>query len=122
MAEDNNDPETIEREVEKTQDAISETVDKIEEKLTPGEVTRSVLGDSGSEMARDALDVARSNPIPVAMIAVGLIWLLASSDSRSIKRLRERVLGGSDDLRPRSEEPAPIGPNPDQGSEYDRRR
>ena len=118
------DPATIEREVERTQDAIGDTVDRIEEKLNPREVTRSLLGDSGSEVARDALDIARTNPIPVAMIAVGLIWLLATSDSRSIKRVRERITGavtGGNDLRSRSEEPAPIGPPPAQGEAFDRR-
>ena len=120
---DTKDPATIEREVEKTQDAIGDTVEKIEEKLTPREVTRSLFGDSGSEIVDDLLDIARSNPIPVAMIAGGLIWLLASSDAHSIKRLRQWVTGSDEDdgLIPRSEEPAPIGPPPETGKEYDRR-
>lgn len=122
---DRNDPDTIEREVERTQDAIGDTVEKIEEKLNPREIARSVLGDDGSDIAREALDVARHNPIPLALIAVGVIWLFATSDSQIVERLRDRILGrsGSDDrLRPRSEEPAPIGPPPETGEAYDRRR
>jgi hypothetical protein len=117
----------IEQDVLRTQDDIGETVEKLEEKLTPRELTRSVIGDDGAEVAREALEVARQNPIPVAMIAVGLIWLLATSRSPTLKRLTGRVLGGGSaaeedqsGLRPRSAEPAPIGPPGAVGEDYDR--
>jgi len=121
------DPQTIERDIERTQDWIGETVEKIEEKLTPREVTRSVLGDSGQEWVREGLRMARDNPVPVAMIAIGAIWLFATSDSPLVKRMSDRlsraVHGDSaDGLRSRNEEPAPIGPPPTRGESYDRRR
>lgn len=118
------DPESIEREVRRTQDEIGRTVDELEDKLNPRDIGRSVIGDDGTEVAKEALDVARTNPIPVAMIAVGLIWLIASSGSPAIRRLTDRIAGrrGDDmDLRPRSAEPAPIGPPPPSGEGFDRR-
>lgn len=120
------DAQTIGRDIERTQDSIGDTVEKIEEKLTPREVTRSVLGDSGQEWVREGLRMARDNPVPVAMIAIGAIWLFATSDSPMIKRMSDRlsraVNGGSDEgLRSREEEPAPIGPPPAKGETYDRR-
>lgn len=113
------DPQVIERDIERTQDSIGETVDKIEQKLTPREVTRSLLGDSGQEWVREGLRMARDNPVPVAMMAIGAIWLFAASDSPLIKHMSDRIsraFSGDDGLRPRSEEPAPIGPPPARGA------
>jgi len=116
------DPQAIERDVQRTQDEIGETVDKLEEKLSPRAIGQSVLGEDGKELARDMLDVAKRNPIPVAMIVVGFTWLLATSNSPAIGRLRDKVTGKSGSgLRPRSEEPAPIGPPPTSGESFDRR-
>jgi hypothetical protein len=122
--------DTIEREIDRTQDRIGDTVEKIEEKMDPSEITRSVLGDDGQETVRNGIRIARENPIPVALIAVGAVWLFATSDTPMIRRVRERLMGsgrspaGKDrhGLRPRSEEPAPIGPPPERGEDFDRRR
>lgn len=116
------DPETIERDIERTQDSIGDTVDKIEEKLTPSNVTRSLLGEDGQEWVREGIRLARENPIPVAMIAIGAIWLLAGGKGSKLDSLRERLTHkGPDGLIPRSGEPAPIGPPPNHGEKYDRR-
>ncbi len=119
-----NDPATLQSDVREVQDDIGDTVEKLEDKLSPDELARSVLGDDGEELAGNALDIVRRNPIPVALIAVGLIWLVASSDSPPLRKLRERISGrGNDmDLRSRSEEPAPIGPPPPTGEAFDRKR
>lgn len=116
------DPATIERDIERTQDAIGDTVEKIESKLTPSEFTRSVLGDNGQEWVREGLRIARENPVPVAMIAIGAIWLLATGGGSGMQRIWEQLTGkGPDGLIPRSAEPAPIGPPPNHGERYDRR-
>jgi hypothetical protein len=116
------DPETVEREVRQTQDEIGDTV----EKLDPHQIADSLLGEDGEELARNAMTVVRENPLPVAMIAVGVLWLVATSNAPPLRRLRERFAGrgGIDrsDLRRRSEHPAPIGPPPATGEAYDRRR
>jgi hypothetical protein len=129
MADDQNaSSETLERDIERTQDRIGETVDKIEQKLTPREITRTALGDDGQDLVREALRMTRENPVPVAMIAVGAIWLLATSGSPLVRRMGDRLSkaatgrgSGDDALRPRSDEPAPIGPPPASGEAYDRR-
>lgn len=117
----------IERDIERTQDEMGETIHKLEESFTPGEVARSVMGDENSDLAKEMLEIARQNPVPVAMIAVGAIWLLASSQSPAIRRLTGRFRSGgpssrgaSADLRPRSAEPAPIGPPPVSDPRLDR--
>lgn len=121
-------PAAIERDVRRTQDEMGDTIEKLEEKLTPRNIAHSVMGDDGQEAARDALEVVRRNPIPVALIAVGAIWLFATSDAPMIRDLRNRVTGGRMPAGrrrrgpiSRSEGSAPIGPPPVSGGEYDRR-
>ena len=89
------DEAVLEREVRDTQDEMGETVQKLERKLSPKEVARSAVGDRNFEIGKEALDVAKHNPIPVALIAVGAIWLLATSKSPAIKEMRERLTGGA---------------------------
>jgi hypothetical protein len=131
-------PDKIERDVRRTQDEIGRTVDKLEEKLTPREISRSVIGDDGTQMAEEALEVTRTNPIPVALIAIGIIWLIATSRSGAMRRVADRIAGKGPDrrddqfmgrseargsgLRPRVAEPAPIGPPPPAGEGFDRSR
>ena len=124
----------IERDIQRTQDQMGETVQKLEDSLNPREMARSLMGDDNTDLAKDALDLARQNPIPVAMIAVGAIWLLASSaKSPAVRRLTDQFRssksssGSNPDeldangLRPRSAEPAPIGPPPGTDPSLDRR-
>lgn len=119
----------IERDIDRTQDRIGDTIDKLEEKLNPRDVASSLMGEDGMDTAKEAFEVARRNPLPVALIAAGVIWLFATSDAPMIRDLRNRFTGrrsgaGKDrhGLIPRSEEPAPIGPPPARGEAYDRRR
>lgn len=115
MTRDRNDEAAIEKDVRRTQDEMGDTVHKLEEKMNPRDIAHDVMGDEGTDMAREALDATRQNPIPVAMIAVGLIWLLATSRSPMIARITDRFTGRKSrgmNLRPRSAEPAPIGPSP----------
>ena len=128
MTRDRTDEAALEKDVRRTQDEMGDTVHKLEEKMNPRDIARSAMGDEGTDIAREALEVTRQNPIPVAMIAVGLIWLLATSRSPMITRMTDRFTGGRSrrrdggmDLRPRAAEPAPIGPSPDRGGSWDRR-
>ena len=121
------DQATLEREVVRTQDAMGDTVEKLEEKMNPRDITRSVLGDEGTDVAREAIEVTRQNPIPVALIAVGLIWILATSRSPMITRITDRFTGRrsaspGEPKRPPVAHPAPIGPaTARRGDPYDRR-
>ena len=127
MTATRSDEALIERDIERTQDEMGETVQKLEDSLNPREIARSVMGDDNADIAREALQIARQNPIPVALIAVGAVWLLATSNSPAIRQLRDRFRSGrtsgsraSAGLRPRSAEPAPIGPPPASDPTFDR--
>ena len=129
MAAENTDPDLIERDIERTQDEMGDTMQELEDRLSPRSFARSLLSDDGAQIGSEAWQVARENPVPVALIAIGAAWLFATSDAPAIRRIRDelrsRIAGGtssgSSDLRSRSEEPAPIGPPPTTGEEFDRR-
>jgi hypothetical protein len=128
MTADQNREAVIERDVVRTQDEIGDTVEKLEEKLNPRNVADAFIGEDGMDTAKEAFEVARRNPLPVGLIAIGAVWLFATSDAPMIRRVRERLSdrfglrGSGSGLRPRSAEPAPIGPPPPKGEAYDRRR
>jgi hypothetical protein len=119
------DPAVIEREVVETQKDIGETVEKLTEKLNPREVARAAVGSEGAELAKEALEVTKQSPIPVALIAIGTVWLFATSRAPIIRRVRETLIGNARKsglgLRSRAAEPAPIGPSSAVGGNYDRR-
>lgn len=85
------DEAVLEREVRQTQDEIGETVQKLEQKLEPKEIVRSAVGDRNFDLGKEAIDVVKHNPVPAALIAVGAIWLLATSNSPTIKEVRSRL-------------------------------
>ena len=130
-ADRNEDPATIERDVERTQDAMGDTVQKLEDKLNPRKLAQSLFSDDNADTARDAWDVVRQSPLPVAMIAAGTAWLLATSEAPMISRLRDELKSrfrsavGSRNSesasRPDVHHPAPIGPPPATGEAFDRR-
>lgn len=127
LADERNDEELIEREVERSQDQLGETVQQLEEKLNPSDLAQGLLDADAIDTAKEALEVARRNPLPVALIVVGSVWLFATSDAPMIRNVREQLLGRfgmggkRGGLRPRSAEPAPIGPPPATGETFDRR-
>ena len=89
----------IELEIRETQDQIGETVQKLEEQLAPRQVVRSVIGDDRIDWIEGAIEVAKRNPVPVAMIAIGALWLLSKSGPDGSTLLSQ--LRGSQTVEPR---------------------
>jgi hypothetical protein len=82
---DTRDPAEIEREIRNTQAEMSRTVDRIGDQLTPRNVMNALLdkADENGIDARYVVDGARRNPIALAMIALGGIWLVSDSDAKA---------------------------------------
>lgn len=80
--DDNRRPEEIESDIERTRAEVSSTIDAIQSKLTPGQLMdqavayarTSLPADFGSNLS----NAVRDNPIPVALVGIGLAWLMAS--------------------------------------------
>ena len=78
------DPEAIERDIRRTQDDMSRTVDKLGDQLTVKNVFNALL-DKADEKGVDAhylVDGARRNPMALGLIAAGMIWLVSDKDSK----------------------------------------
>jgi len=79
---DERNPEQIEDDIEHTRAELGETLDAIERRLSPSQLVDQATdfffsgpGEFGNNLARQI----RENPIPVALIGIGLVWLMLSS-------------------------------------------
>ena len=74
----------IEHQAESHRAHISQLVDELRERATPGEVLDQFLGwEDGREMARTFGRQIKDNPLPLAMIGAGIAWLMVSDSIRS---------------------------------------
>jgi hypothetical protein len=83
------DPREIEAELDRTRIQMSNTLDELQRKLSPGELFDQTLSyvrsNGGGEFASTLrLTVAR-NPLPVALVGLGLAWLMISGRSGSAR-------------------------------------
>ncbi len=78
------DPAAIEREIQRTQDDMSRTVDKIGDQLSVKNLFNALLdkADENNVDARMLVDGARRNPIALGLIAAGAIWLVSDKNSK----------------------------------------
>ncbi|MEW9857054.1 DUF3618 domain-containing protein [Novosphingobium sp. M1R2S20] len=101
--QNNQDPAAIERDIRNTQDEMSRTVDAIGDQLTPRNLLNALLdkAESNDVDARMLLDGARRNPLALAMLAGGAIWLVSDSDAKLPKRERHKHgLDGHNEVDP----------------------
>jgi hypothetical protein len=70
----------IEREVHQSRAEIEQTLDAIGARLSPGELLDQAIGyfrdGRGGEFARNLGDSITQNPIPLALVGVGLAWMM----------------------------------------------
>ena len=94
------DPAAIEREIRRTQDNMSRTVDKIGDQLSIKNVFNALLdkADENNVDARMLVDGARRNPIALGLIAAGAIWLVSDKDSKFPSLPAKSDKGGQDDF------------------------
>jgi ElaB/YqjD/DUF883 family membrane-anchored ribosome-binding protein len=88
-------PADIEREIHETQAEMDSTLEALRSKLSPGELVGQTLGyirDSGSDMGRGFREQVRENPLPIALLATGLGWLMTAG-SRGRRRPGSAVEG-----------------------------
>lgn len=78
------DPADIEADIRRTQDEMSRTVDRIGDQLTPRKVIDALLDKAENNQidARGLLEGARRNPLALALIAGGTIWLISDNDAK----------------------------------------
>ncbi|MFP4004480.1 MAG: DUF3618 domain-containing protein, partial [Alphaproteobacteria bacterium] len=78
---DHRTPAEIEREIHETQANIDSTFEALRGKFSPGELfgqTVDYLRDSGTDVGRTFMGQVRDKPLPVALLAASLAWLMVS--------------------------------------------
>jgi len=88
-------PEEIESDIQRTRADFSSTIEAIQHKLSPGEMMGNAkeyaLSTTPGAFSVNLINTIRDNPIPVALISIGVAWLM-----RADKRPRyETVYGRS---------------------------
>lgn len=79
MTTESDNPEQIEREIERDRDALRQTLDSLQDEFSLDGLSRrlsSTVREHGSEWVGSASDAARANPVALALTGVGLAWLI----------------------------------------------
>jgi ElaB/YqjD/DUF883 family membrane-anchored ribosome-binding protein len=109
-------PEDIERDLNRTRANLSGTLEAIGSKLTPGQMMDQAMQYMRTSLPADfssnlAMSV-RNNPIPVALIGVGIAWMAMSGRRGSMPRSNDEEYGYSGST-------AYMGADDSLGSSYD---
>ena len=76
------DPAQLEREIDQQRNHITELVEALGDRLSPGEMFERVLGygkEGGREFAGNLSHTIKSNPVPALLTAAGMLWLYTGS-------------------------------------------
>lgn len=71
-------PDTLEQEINAKRDRISDLVDALEQRLSPGQLLDQVLAytkGNGGEFCHNLGTTLKNNPVPTTLTALGLAWL-----------------------------------------------
>lgn len=115
--------DTIEEDIRATRRSIDDKVERIQDRLSPGDMVDSVIDfarSNGGVIAGGIGRTLRDNPLPIAMIGAGAIWLALSSRNSDVhddtgeemgddgegtaERLRHKAEELGDDVRSRAQE------------------
>ena len=93
MAEATDDTDQIERDLAATRARMDRRLDELGDKLQPNQIVNDALahvtGGDGADFAQTLIAKAKANPVPAAIAAIGIAWLMASG---------QRKAGGKPDL------------------------
>jgi Protein of unknown function (DUF3618) len=82
-------PEEVQREVRQSRAEVEETLEAIQERLSPGQLFEQAVdymrSSNGTNFLRNLGTAVRDNPVPVALVGTGLAWLMLSG-SRAKRR------------------------------------
>lgn len=77
----------IQREIEADRQRIGSRIDAIQERMSPGQLVDEVLAyaknSGGGEYVSNLGQAVKTNPLPVALVGVGLAWLMAKQGTAS---------------------------------------
>ena len=74
-------PEDLERKIAEERARVGATLDELQRRLTPGQMVDEVLRHgrgAGTDFIANLSRTLAANPLPAALVGVGLLWLLIS--------------------------------------------
>jgi ElaB/YqjD/DUF883 family membrane-anchored ribosome-binding protein len=77
------DPATLEREIDQTRANMDRTLGALERKFSPGQLLDQAMEfarENGGEFANNLGRSVKENPVPALLTAVGIAWMIASSN------------------------------------------
>jgi len=105
----------VEAEVEASRDQLDRNIEALKQKMTPrevlGEASRA-MGSTGQQVASRLVDEAKANPLPFAVMGLGLAWLIVSNSKQS----RSYAYGSSSYASP---EPRTFAPGEEYGAPWE---
>jgi len=82
---DNRSSDDIEREVESTRARVTETLEELRSRMTPGQIVDQFVDyareSGGGDFVRNLGQAVRDNPLPVLLIGAGISWLMFSGST-----------------------------------------
>jgi hypothetical protein len=86
MAEETPDTDRIEADIARARASMDDRLDQLRDHLSPKQMLNDAFayfrGGDGSAITYDLFARARANPMPLALVGVGIAWLMASNAAR----------------------------------------
>lgn len=103
MMDEISETDRIEHDLARTRARMDSRLDELQDHLTPKQMLNDAFayfrGGEGADFTSDLVTRARANPLPVALVGVGIAWLMASGQGSATHRTPSRIPG--DDLEAR---------------------
>lgn len=104
----------VEREVEQSRARVGRTLDEIQDRLSPGRLVDQAVtylrDGGGGEFARNLGQSVRQNPMPVALVALGVAWMMMSGRRTDDRNGYGRSIDWDEDLVGDEPEASPLYP------------
>jgi len=93
----------IEREVKQERAHVEQTLDELQERFSPGQLVDQAVtylrGSGGADFMRNLGEAVKHNPLPLALVGVGVAWMMLGDRSgRRDRYARPSYWGEDDDL------------------------
>ncbi|MBE7183342.1 MAG: DUF3618 domain-containing protein [Methylobacterium mesophilicum] len=82
----------IQREIELQRSRVENTIDQIQDRLSPGQIVDELLSytkNGGGEFVSGLGRAVKANPIPVALMGLSVAWLMAGPSQKTARSYRE---------------------------------
>ena len=89
MADTTDDTNQIERDLAQTRARMDRRLDELGDRLQPSQLVNDALshvtGGNGADFTQTLIAKAKANPVPAALTAIGIAWLMASNQQKGRK-------------------------------------